>query len=233
MTMMNRVFKAAFVACGVALGVASPAWAETPQTDVAFLEQLSARPADEVLTVLALYYELHVSEIKTQSVREINTGAFLARQRAEKEGDTAEAARQATIFEGTSEALANARQTNMDLRQDLAEMAGISFADDLAMAPDAPDVLSPAPDGASAELLQARDAAWGNVEIARGQLRDMRMKLLADQEAYDKDHKVKIGASMRAMTDAEVAMARAACDLRLIEARIALAIGKPLKEALE
>lgn len=230
---MNRMLKTAFIACGVVLAAAFPAWAETPQTDVAFIEQLSAKPADEVLKALELYYELHVSEIKTQSVRELNTGAFLARQRAEKEGDTAEATRQATIFEGTSEALANARQGNQDLRQDLAEMTGIDFGDDLAMAPDAPDALSPAPDGAPADLLAARDAAWANVEVARKQLRETRMQLLQDQEAYDKDHKVKIGQAMRLMTDAEVAMARAACDLRLIEARIALNIGKPLKEALE
>lgn len=230
---MNRMFKTAFVAFGVVLAAAFSAWAETPQTDVAFVEQLSAKPADDVLKALALYYELHVSEIKTQSVRELNTGAFLARQRAEKDGDTAEAARQATIFEGTSEALANARQGNQDLRRDLAEMTGIDFGDDLAMAPDAPDVLSPAPDGTPVDLLKARAAAWATVEIAHKQLREMRMKLLQDQEAYDKDHKVKIGEAMRLMTDAEVAMARAACDLRLIEARIALNIGKPLKEALE
>jgi hypothetical protein len=233
MTKMNRMVKAALLSFGVALGLVSPAWAETPQTDVAFVEQLAAKSTEEALNALALYYDLHVSEIAVQAVREQNVGAFLAVERAKEDGDKAEAERQTALFESTGAALAAARQTNQDLRRDLAEMTGIGFADDLAMAPDAPDVLSPAPDGAPTELLKARATAWGAVETARVNVRHMRMKLLEDQEAYDQNREVKIGDSMRAMTRVEVDMARAACDLRLIDARIAAAIGKPLAEALK
>lgn len=229
---MNRIIKGALITLGAVIAWTSPAGAQTPQTDGAFVEQLSAQSSDDVLNVLALYYDLHVSEIEVQSMREHNVGAFLAAARAKEEGDTAEAQRQTDIFESTKAALDSARQANLGLRRDLAAKTGIDFGDDLAMAPDAPDTLPPAPEGAPADLLDARDAAWIRVEAARADVRETRMKLLQDQTDYDTNRAVKLGDSMRAMTRVEVAMARAACDLRLIEARLAAAAGKPLAEVL-
>lgn len=229
---MNRMLKGTLVALGVVLGAHAPAWAETPQTDAAFVEQLGGRTTHDTLKALRMYYDLHVSEIEVQLMKEQNTGAFFAARRATGDGDAAEAQRQMEAFEGTKEALAKARQSNQDMRQTLAAVTGIDFADDLAMAPDAPDALPQAPAGAPADLLSARDAAWGQVEKARATWREVRLQLLEDQERYDKTRDVSIGDSMRAMTRAEVAMARAACDLRLIEAEIAAATGQPIAEVL-
>lgn len=223
---MNRIFAAAIVSVG--LVSASPAWAETPQTDTALIEQLVSQPADAVLTALERYYDLHVSELEVQLMRELNTGAFLSARRATGDGDTAEAKRQTDIFESTKEALAVARQNNQDLRQDLAGKTAISFADDLVMAPDVPGALPAAIAGTPAPMADARVVAWAAIEQARAHLHEVRLQLLEDQERYDKTRKVKIGDSMRAVTKAEVAMARAACDFRLVEARIAVALGKPL-----
>lgn len=230
--MMNRIFKGALVSMAIMAGAASPAWAEMPQTDAALVEQLAAKSADEVLGALALYYDLHVSEIEVQLMREQNTGAFLAARRAEGDGDAAEVKRQMDIFEGTKDALAVARQANQDLRQELASQTGLTFGDDLAVAPDAPDAMPGAAANAPADLLDARTAAWAGVEKARQHLSEVRLQLLDDQERYDKTRDVSIGDSMRAMTKAEVAMARAACDWRLIEAKIAAASGKSVGEVL-
>ena len=234
--MMNRIFKSALVSLGVLLsvvvGLAFPAWAETPQTDVQFIQALGGQPTDKVLAALAVYYDLHVLEIGVQLTREQNTGAFFAARRAEGDGDNAEAQRQMDMFESTKAALADARKANQGLRQKLADMTGIAFADDLAVAPDVPDALPAAHADAPADLLTARAAAWAQVEAARQSWREMRLQLLEDQERYDKTREVKLGDSMRAMTRAEVAMARAACDFRLIEAKTAAATGQPLADVL-
>lgn len=230
--MMNHMFKGALVSLSMMAAMTSPAWAEMPQTDTALVEQLAAKSTDEVLGVLTLYYDLHVSEIEVQLMREQNTGAFLAARRAEGDGDTAEVKRQTDIFESTKDALDVARQTNQDLRQELASQTGLTFGDDLAVAPDAPDAMPDAPANAPADLLAARTAAWAGVEQARKHLSEVRLQLLEDQERYDKTRDVSIGNSMRAMTKAEVAMARAACDWRLIEAKIAAATGKSVGEVL-
>jgi len=225
---MNTFIKSALLSLGVMIGLGSPAWADTPQTDVAFVEQLSTKSPKEVLAALAIYYDLHVSEIGVQLTKEQNTGAFFAARRAKNDGDEAEAKRQMDVFEGTKAALAAARKANQDLRQTLTAETGISFADDLVMAPDVPDTFPVASAGISADLLSARTQAWANVEKARAHWREMRLQLLEDQDRYEKTRTVKIGNSMRAMTQAEIAMARAACDFRMIEAKTAVAIGKPL-----
>jgi len=173
-----------------------------------------------------------LSELEVQLMREQNTGAFLAARRADGDGDAPEAKRQMDIFESTKAALATAREANQALRQKLAAMTDIAFDSDLAMAPDAPDALPAAFDGAPGDLLGLRNIAWGQVELARKHLVETRPQLLADQEEYDRTRNVKIGDSMRAMTKAEVAMSRAACDWRLIEAKIAVAVGKPLSGVL-
>lgn len=232
--MKNKMLKlkSALVSMVVVAGLAAPAWAEMPQTDTALVEQLTSQSSDETLSALAMYYDLHVSELEVQLMREQNTGAFLAARRAEGDGDTAEAKRQMDIFEATKAALAAARESNQALRQQLATMTDIAFDTDLAMAPDAPDALPAAPSGAPSDLLDLRNFAWGQVEQARKHLAEVRLQLLADQEEYDRTRKVKIGDSMRAMTKAEVAMSRAACDWRLIEAKIAVAVGKPVSAVL-
>lgn len=234
---MNTFFNSLVKSLGAAaLAVtavcASPAWAETPQTDVAFIEQMGGASTDEVLDALALYYDLHVSELAVQLNREQNTGAFLAARRAENDGDTAEAQRQTAIFENTREALAKAREENMALRQELAVMTDLDFGGNLAMAPDAP-FDKPAPvAGAPGDLAKALDDAWTKVEAARAALGEMRLKLLEVQERYDTHRDVSIGDAMRAMTKAEVDMARAATDFRLIEAKIAAVTGQPLAGVL-
>lgn len=225
---MNTLIKNALLSFSLMVGFGSSVWADTPQTDVAFVEQLSTKSPNEVLSALAIYYDLHVSEIGVQLTKEQNTGAFFAARRAQGDGDEAESKRQMDVFEGTKAALAAARKANQDLRQTLTAETGIAFADDLVMAPDVPDVLPTASAGISADLLSTRIQAWTKVEQARAHWREMRLQLLEDQERYEKTRTVKIGNSMRAMTQAEVAMARAACDFRMIEAKIAAVKGQSL-----
>lgn len=225
---MNTFIKSALLSFGLVVGLGSPVWADTPQTDVAFVEQLSTKSPGEVLAALAIYYDLHVSEIGVQLTKEQNTGAFFAARRAKSDGDEAEVKRQMDVFEGTKAALAAARKANQALRKTLTSMTDIAFADDLVMAPDVPDALPVASSGVAADLLSARIQAWAKVEQARVHWREMRLQLLEDQDRYEKTRKVKIGNSMRAMTQAEIAMARAACDFRMIEAKIAVATGQSL-----
>lgn len=230
--MINKtVIINAAVAAALAAAPVAPAFAQMPQTDVAFVETLQGKGAEASLEALALYYDLHVSEIQVQLTRESNTGAFLAARRAEGDGDQAEVKRQMVIVDATKAELDAARQINTSLRQQLNVAVGADFGDDLVMAPDAPEqkpVFSKAP----ADLAQALDAAWAKVEAARAHLKDVRLKLLKDQERYDKHRDVPIGDSMRDMTRAEVEMARAACDLRLAVANIAVKGAIPLKDAL-
>lgn len=225
---MNKFLKSALLSFSLVIGFGSSVWADTPQTDVAFVEQLSTKSPDEVLAALAMYYDLHVSELGVQLTKEQNTGAFFAARRATSDGDEAEAKRQMDVFEGTKAALAAARMANQVLRQTLTSMTGIAFAGDLVMAPDVPDILPISSAGISADLLSARTKAWASVEKARAHWRKMRLQLLEDQDRYEKTRKVKIGNSMRAMTQAEIAMARAACDFRMIEVEIAIATGQSL-----
>ena len=229
---MNTFIKSALLSLSLVIGLGSPVWAQTPQTDVVFVEQLATKSPKEVLAALAIYYDLHVSEIGVQLTKEQNTGAFFAARRAASDGDEAESKRQMDVFEGTKAALAEAKKANQDLRQTLTAETGISFADDLVMAPDVPDALPVASAGISADLLSARTQAWASVEKARAHWREMRLQLLEDQERYEKTRTVKIGNSMRAMTQAEVAMARAACDFRMIEAKIAVVTGQSLAAIL-
>lgn len=211
--------------------VVQPAWAQMPQTDVQLVEAVQGQGSDKALSALEAYYDLHVSEVDVQLTREHNTGAFLAARRAESEGDTAEAARQMEVFEGTKAALADARSLNSSLRQKLAAMVGVDFADDLIMAPDAP-FEKPVYSDVSAELATALDDAWANVERARENLKDVRLSLLETQERYDIHRDVSIGDAMRAMTKAEVDMTRAACDLRMAVAKIAASAKQPIGGAL-
>lgn len=222
----------AAVAVALGLGFAQPAWAEMPQTDVELLLQLGATDAAKALDALAVYYDLHVSEIVVQVNREQNTSVFLAARRAEEAGDKAEAERQNKLFQNTKAALDDARAANLKLRQELGLMTGLSFDTDLHMAPDAPDELPDAPAGAPADLLAKREAAWIKVEQARKILNEARLTLLDVQDKYNQTRKGPIGEAMGAVTEGELAVAKAIAEYRLVEARIAAALGKPLGEAL-
>lgn len=228
---MIRFIKATVLAAAMSLGATLPAWAEMPQTDAQLIEAIGGEGSDKILEALASYYDLHVSEIAVQQTREHNVGAILAARRAEGDGDAVEAKRQMDIFESTKEALDDARANNTALRQELAVMTGIEFADDLVMAPDAP-LEKPAFTDAPADLAKALDDAWAKVEVARAHLQDVRLQLLEAQEEYDTNRQVPIGDAMRAMTKAEVEMTRASCDLRLAVAKIASATGRSIGETL-
>lgn len=230
--MMKRMIKGALVALGVVVALASPALAQMPQTDTSLVKLLSGQSQDKVLTALEVYYDLHVSELDVQVHNELRTGAFFAVRRVQKAGADAVATAEKNLKKAGA-ALNAIKEKNRALRARLLELTGIDFADSLVMTPDVPDELPAAASAAPAGLLSARGGAWGQVEKARATLRDVRLQLLEDQERYDKTRDVSIGNSMRAMTRAEIAMARAACDLRLNEAKIAAATGNSIAEVLD
>ena len=125
------------------------------------------------------------------------------------------------------------RETNRKIRAKLSKLSGMAFPTELIMAPEAPEMLSKTPAGTPANLAKDRKAAWTNVEGAKAAWTTARLQLLSDQDDYNAGKKgVRIGDSMRSVTRAEIDIARAAGDYRLIEARIAIATKKPLAKVL-
>lgn len=232
MKIIFRKFAIAFVVIGTLTGLAPQAFAQMPQTDIAFIAQMKGTDADK-LDALAVYYDLHISDLVVQLLAEQSTGAFLGARWAERDGKVAEQKRLTKMYDAARIELDKERQINRDIRSELSQMSGIEFPTDLVMAPHAPEMLTPAPSGAPEDLINSRNKAWKQVELASAAWTAARMQLLTDQEDYNMGKKgVRIGDSMRSVTRAEIDIARAAGAFRMIEARIAVAIGKPLAAVL-
>lgn len=227
---MLKTIKLALIAAVFALG-ALPAHAETPQTDAAFVEMMKDAPAEKVLEALDLYYRLHVSELNLQYMNEQRTGAFFAMRRAQQKGAGA-----ITKAEQRQKRVAAEREAvvegNKSLRLKLEAVSGVEFLDDLVMMPDAPMTKPAAPVGAPAELIKAQADTWAALQAAQAKWQEERLILLDAQQRYDQDRSTPIGDHLRAMTAAEMAYAQAVGDCRLIEAKIAIATGKPIASAL-
>jgi len=218
-----------------AMPLAAPqyAHAEMPQSDVDLVQQMGDVPAEKVLQALALYYDLHVSELQVQHMNEQRTGAMFAIQRAkasrkphnviaklEQQAKDVAVGREARIL------------VNKLIREDLSSLTGIDFSESLVMAPDAPTAMPRAPAGTPAALVTEQKAMWGAMKWAQDAWAHERMALLEAQQRYDDLRDVSIGDFMRAMTLAEAKYVRVIGAYRLIEAKIAVATGKPLAEVL-
>jgi len=209
-----------------------PALGEMPQTDVDFVNQMEGSDADKIIA-LEEYYNLHVSELEVQLITEQNTGAFLGARRAEREGNKTEAKRLNDMFESTKASKAKIAEENRNIRNRLSDISKIEFSSNLVMAPEAPETLPSVPDGASENLKEKLLSSWHDMILARKNLNSARLDLLEGQEKYNNGVKnIRIGDLMRAVTMAEIAIARSAGDLRLIVARVAVASGQPLADAL-
>ncbi|MDH5189014.1 MAG: hypothetical protein OEW37_08670 [Rhodospirillaceae bacterium] len=209
-----------------------PAFAEMPQTDVDFINQMAGNDADKIIA-LEEYYKLHVSELEVQLITEQNTGAFLGSKRAEREGDVGEAKRLNDMYESTKATKEKITAENRQLRKHLSEISKIEFPSNLVMAPDAPETIPTVPADTSIEMKENLAAAWKYVTLTRKNWNYARLDLLDGQEKYNNGEKnIHIGDLMRAVTNAEMALARSAADLRLVVAKIAVAGGQPLAAAL-
>ncbi len=233
--MMKKIKNHILMALVAVMMVASyglPALAEMPQTDVDFVNQMGGSDAEK-LGALEIYYNLHVSELEVQIITEQNTGAFLGGRRAEREGDAAEAKRLLKMYEDTKAAKEKKIEENRHIRIKLSEVSKIEFAESFVMAPEAPETIlaisSSAPENMKADVANA----WTNVQAAKKSWKTARMNLLEGQEKYSARVKgIRIGDLMRSVTAAEILLARAASDMRLVIARIAVAGGKPLAKTL-
>ena len=227
-----KSIKLALVAAALTLSIGTfDAQAETPQTDAAFVEMMKDVPAEKVMEALELYYQLHVSELNLQYMNEQRTGAFFAMRRAQQKGAGAIAKaekRQKRVAAEREEVV----EGNQALRIKLEAVSGVEFLDDLVMIPDAPMTKPAAPVGAPADLIKAQTESWDALQAAQAKWQDERLVLLDAQERYDADRSVPIGDHLRAMTAAEMAYAKAVGECRLIEAKIAIATGKPIASAL-
>jgi len=218
-----------------AMPLAAPqyAHAEMPQSDVALVQQMGDVPAEKVLKALALYYDLHVSELLVQNMNERRTGAMFAIMRA-KEGQKPK--NEITKLEQQAKAVAVEReakiQVNQNLRKELSSLTGIDFAESLVMAPDAPMAMPHAPAGTLAALVVEQKAAWNALKAAQDVWAHDRLALLEAQQRYDDSRDVPIGDFMRAMTLAEAKYARVIAECRLIEAKIAYDRGLSLSAVL-
>lgn len=217
----------------MALAAPQQARAEMPQTDVALVQQMGDAPADKVLQVLALYYDLHVSELLVQNMNERRTGAMFAIMRA-KEGQKPQ--NEIAKLEQQAKAVASEReakvQMNQNLRNELSSLTGIDFSDSLVMTPDAPLAMPRPPANTPAVLVAAQKTAWDDLKVAQDAWAKERMSLLEAQQRYDESRDVSIGNFMRAMTLAEATYTKAIVTCRLIEAKIALDRGLSLSAVL-
>jgi len=222
-------FKQTLTALCVSLALATPlaARADMPQTDVALLAQMDGQSVPKQLLALEHYYALHVSELDVQMKIEVRTGAFFALKRAKDSGDAATSSQAQKAFDDAAAAVKVASAHNRQLRQRLFDDTDIDFADSLVMAPDAPNTFAPAGD-ASADLV----GAWENVQAARAVWSEARLNLLDVQDRYNNGEKVSVGDAMRAITKAEVSLARAAGAFRLARASIAASRGTPIGDVL-
>ena len=229
--MIKTLLATGFLAMALLVGAPQTSWAQMPQTDVQLIAEMDGASTDDVLEALEIFYDFHVNELDVQLKHEENTGAFFAIQRANRNGgDVAKAEARARE---TRQAWDQARAQNVALRQELNMITGADFADSLAIAPDVPMDKPDAAEGAPADLIAARDAAWTRVVETREAWAETRLDLLEAQERYDEHRDVAIGDAMRQMTRAEIAAVRAAADFRLIEAKIAAATGADIAETLD
>jgi hypothetical protein len=209
------------------------AHAQMPQSDVALVSQMKDAPATQKLEALALYYDLHVSELLVQNMNEQRTGAMFARQEVMASGG--DAAQMAAVELKSQKVLADraARfDENMALRTKLGALSGLELEDSLVMPPDAPLRAMSPPQGTPADLVQALGTAWTALEAAKTTWQDERLILLDAQQRYDDTRDVAIGDHMRAMTVAEAAYTKAIGAYRLIAAKIAVNAGQDLGEVL-
>lgn len=228
--MLKKLILAITAFFALALG---PAHAEMPQTDVDLVKQMEGADSSKILQALSIYYDLHVSELTVQNMNEQRTGAMFAMMRAR--GSGANAGKLANL-EKKSQLVAAKRKAqikaNRDLRIKLEEVSGIEFLDNLVMAPDAPMAQPSVPAGAPDDLVAAQSQAWKEFEVSHAAWQEERLILLDAQQRYDETRDVPIGDHLRAMTRAEIAYAKAIGACRLIAAKIAVATGQPLAEAL-
>ncbi len=233
--MMKKIKNHTLLAYFFAAFIASfgfSAMAEMPETDVAFVNQMSGPDAKKI-NALALYYNLHVSELEVQMVTEQNTGAFLGGRRAEREGNASEAKRLLKMFEDTKSEKVKKDDENRQIREKLSEVSKIEFPSNLIMAPEIPEAMPAIASNAPENLKAAAGKAWQDALGAKKSWKIARMNLLEGQEKYNNKIKgVRIGDLMRSVTAAEIELARTAGALRLIVARIAVATGTPLGQAL-
>lgn len=204
--------------------------AETPHTDVQLIERMDGASSDTLIEALAVYYDLHVSELIVQIMNEQRTGAMFAVQRAKADNASAD---KLAMLEQKSKDVAAKRtaeiESNQSLRIQLEKISGIEFLAPLVMAPDTP---MDKPVKASGELGVAQMEAWKALETAKAAWQEERLILLDAQQRYDETRDVPIGDHLRAMTLAEIALAKAVGKCRLIEAKIAAASGKNIAEML-
>ena len=228
--MFVRTMSAGLLSLALITGAPLAANAQMPQTDAELIAQMTDASNDDILEALALFYDLHVSELDVQLKHEENTGAFFGIRNAQRSGgDVLHAEQRAR---DTRKAWDSAREGNVALRQELNMITGVDFPDSMTMAPDAPFEKPPVAERAPADLVAEREAAWAEVVKTRDAWAETRMNLLEVQERYDQHRDVAIGNAMRAMTRAEIAAVRAAADFRLVEAKIAAASGGDIAETL-
>ncbi|MCK5545978.1 MAG: hypothetical protein KAI27_01305 [Rhodospirillaceae bacterium] len=232
---MIKIKNHTLMALVAAMMVASydlPALGEMPQTDVDFINQISGTDAEKI-NALEIYYDLHVSELEVQMITEQNTGAFLGGRRAEREGDAVEAKRLLKMYEDTKAAKEKEANKNRQIRKKLSSIYKIEFAESLVMAPEAPETISAISSVAPKNMKTDVAKAWANVQAAKKSWKIARINLLEGQEKYSARVKgVRIGDLMRSVTAAEILLARAAGDMRLVVARIAIATSQPLAKTL-
>ena len=232
---MIKIKNHTLMALVAAMMVASydlPALGEMPQTDVDFINQISGTDAEKI-NALEIYYDLHVSELEVQMITEQNTGAFLGGRRAEREGDAVEAKRLLKMYENTKAAKEKEANKNRQIRKKLSSIYKIEFAESLVMAPEAPETISAISSYAPKNMKADVAKAWANVQAAKKSWKIARINLLEGQEKYSARVKgVRIGDLMRSVTAAEILLARAAGDMRLVVARIAIATSQPLAKTL-
>jgi len=233
--MFKRITFAAIAAFILMLSLPTgQAHAEMPQTDVELVTQMGKVENDKIIQALAVYYDLHVSELHVQYMDERRTGAGFAVQRARAAGKSAQ---DIAMLEQKAEAVGKERaaqvQKNQNLRIKLGELTGIDFSDSLVMAPAAPMDLKTPPTSAPTEALgKMQTAAWKVLQEAHRKWQEERLILLDAQQRYDETRDVPIGNHLRAMTAAETALAQAVGDCRLVEAKIAAASGTSIAQVL-
>jgi len=228
-----RILASAAAGAALATTVAFEALADMAQTDVALVQQMGEASNDKKLQALSVYYDLHVSELIVQNMNERRTGAMFAVQRAKAANKTpsAVAMLEKKAQEVTAERTARVSE-NQNLRMTLGDISGLDFSDPLVMAPDAPLNMPMASSSVPAELVAAQKQAWTALLAAQKAWQEERLTLLDAQQRYDETRDVPIGDHLRAMTKAETVYAKAIGACRLIEAKIAVATGKPLLEVL-
>jgi len=234
-TFKHRIRILAGAAAGAALAttVAFDALADMAQTDIALVQQMGEASNDKKLQALSVYYDLHVSELIVQNMNERRTGAMFAVQRAKaaNKAPSAVAMLEKKAQEVMAERAAKVKE-NQQLRVVLGEVSGLDFSAPLVMAPDAPLDMPTASSSVPADLVAAQKQAWTALLAAQNAWREERLTLLDAQQRYDETRDVPIGDHLRAMTKAETVYAKAIGACRLIEAKIAVATGKSLLEAL-